>query len=166
MRILLIAFALAACGPTTATAPQTPSETPPAPSNAAALGATPATGQWFFQGDEGVVSADFGAPQSEPQLSIVCTSPTGEIKFVSDRVLAPDQATTLNVLTDTQTIAIAGQSHNDGLPMVVATVDAAHKAELVAALSASQQRFGVEVAGETSVYPWDAAIARALAECA
>ena len=81
---------LTACSP----APQSKTETPGAPTpapNAAALSAAPAEGQWFFNGDEGVISANFGPPESEGILSIVCNEGDRRISLHFNGELTPDQ---------------------------------------------------------------------------
>lgn len=164
---------LAACSPAPQNTNEGKTETPaaqtaPAPApNAAALAAAPAEGQWFFNGDEGVVSANFGPPESEGILSIVCNAPDGRISLHFNGELTPDQDTTLTLLTATQSLAIPARSHNEGLPGISADIAAAapQHAALLNALSAQQQRFAIVGAGDTIVLPWDQSIARALAEC-
>ena len=164
---------LAACSP----APQNNTErkpsTPAAPaaptpaSNAAALSATPAEGQWFFNGDEGVISANFGPPESEGILSIVCNEPNRRISLHYNGELTPDQDTTLTLITASQSLDIPARSHNDGLPGISADIAAGapQHAELLNALSTQQQRFAITGAGDTIVLPWDQSIPRALAAC-
>ena len=170
MKHTLFAIALlAACSP----APQSKTETPasqaaPTPaSNAAALTATPAEGQWFFNGDEGVISANFGPPESEGILSIVCNEPNRRISLHFNGELTPDQNTTLRILTATQSLELPARSHNEGLPGISADIaaDAPQHAALLDALSAQQQRFAITGAGDTIVLPWDQSIARALTNC-
>jgi len=164
---------LAACSPApqnnTERKPSTPAaQAAPTPaSNAAALAATPAEGQWFFNGDEGVISANFGPPESEGILSIVCNEGDRRISLHFNGELRPDQDTTLKLLTATQSLEIPARSHNDGLPGISADIaaDAPQHAALLDALSAQQQRFAITGAGDTIVLPWDQSIPRALAAC-
>ena len=104
MRTHLTALALfvAACSPPAAT-PDAPSQAeapaPPANPDAALLAGEPMPGQWFFNGDGGTVSAGFGAPESEYLFLISCNAPTGRIALMYERELAPDQDTTLRIVT-------------------------------------------------------------------
>jgi hypothetical protein len=174
MKRALFAIALlAACSPAPQNNTEGKTETPaaqaaptPAP-NAAALAGTPAEGQWFFNGDEGVISANFGPPESEGILSIVCNEGDRRISLHFNGELTPDQDTTLRVLTATQSLELPARSHNEGLPGISADIaaDAPQHAALLDALSAQQQRFAITGAGETVVLPWDQSIARALAGC-
>ncbi len=81
-----------------------------------------------------------------------------------ERELYPDQDTTLRLITESTTIELPARSFNEGLPTVSATL--AGSDPRLAALAATQERFGVEIAGEISVLPWDPAIALTLAGCA
>lgn len=174
MRTLLVtaALLLAACSPApTEQAPDTaaPASESEAPANpdAAALGATPQTGAWTLRTDEGTTAAGFGAPESEYQLTIVCEAPSGKITITSEHELAPDQDTTLRIITAVQTLDLPARSFNEGLPNVSADVldDAATKTPLISMLGAPTDRFAVDVAGVATVYPWNDAIAQALTAC-
>jgi hypothetical protein len=162
---------LAACSPAPQSKTETPAAqaapTPAAAPNAAALSAAPAEGQWFFNGDEGVISANFGPPESEGVLSIVCNEPDRRISLHYNGELTPDQDTTLRILTATQSLDLPARSHNDGLPGISADIvaDAPQHAALLGALSAQQERFAIVGAGDTVVLPWDQSIPRALANC-
>jgi len=160
---------LAACSPAPQSKPSTPAAqaTPTQASNVAALAATPAEGQWFFNGDEGVVSANFGPPESEGILSIVCNEGDRRISLHFNGELTPDQDTTLRLLTATQSLELPARSHNDGLPGISADIAAGapQHAALLNALTAQQQRFAITGAGDTIVLPWDQSIPRALAGC-
>jgi hypothetical protein len=168
---LALFLALSACTPPAQPASQ-PASTPAAQTApnpyAAALTATPASGQWFFNADAGTFAAGFGAPQSEYQLTLVCEAPSGRLTLTSDHALAPDQDTTLLVFTDAQIAELPARSFNEGLPSVRAELadSSPEKAALIAALTGPHARFGVDVAGEIQIFPWDASIARVLAACA
>lgn len=171
-RVLAIAGALAlgACG-----APQEDQaahagdvgEAQPANPDAAALGAALREGAWTFRADEGTFAAGFGTPESEYQLNIACESPTGRLMLSLEHELSPDQDTALRIITASQNVELPARSFNEGLPTVNAEVADASpaKAALLAALGPAQDRFGVEVAGEISVFPWDEAVANALEAC-
>jgi hypothetical protein len=169
---LLTALLLAACTP--APPAQAPQSEPPttdvdgADPYLTALQSTPVEGQWFFRADEGVSSACFGVPESECQLSFVCEAPSGMVTVIYSHELVPDQLTVLRVFTTSTTIDLDARSMNEGLPSVTARlVDLASAAQtpLIEALTPAQQRFGVEVQGEMTVFTWDESIARALAAC-
>jgi hypothetical protein len=173
-RVVFAIALLAACSPApqsnqskTETPAARAAPAPPAAPNAAALSAAPAEGQWFFNSDEGVISANFGPPESEGILSIVCNEPDRRISLHYGGELTPDQDTTLRILTATQSLDIPARSHNDGLPAVSADIaaDAPQHAALLGALSTQQERFAIVGAGDTVVLPWDQSIARALANC-
>jgi hypothetical protein len=164
---LFIAALLAACAPEAPAPTEAPAAetSTPTTDNTALLSATPQTGAWSFQADEGLFAAGFGAPESEYQLVITCTQASGALHVMSAHELAPDQATTLNLIFDDSTRALPAQSFNEGLPSVSADLEGEAASTLVAALSAPRDVFGVDVAGETHVYPWSAEIARALEGC-
>ncbi len=170
---LIVLLLLAACSPAPQNSNAGKTETPAAQAtstqapNAAALSATPAEGQWFFNGDEGVISANFGPPESEGILSIVCTEGDRRISLHYNGELTPDQDTTLTLITATQSLEIPARSHNEGLPGISAEIaaNAPQHGALLAALTAQQQRFAIVGAGDTVVLPWDQSIARALAGC-
>lgn len=170
MRLLtaaVIALLLAACSPPAP--PQQPQSSPDGPPPAAAnpdaamLASEPMPGQWSFNGDAGTISAGFGAPESEYLFLVVCNAPTGRITLTYEHELAPDQDTTLKIVTAAQTLDFAARSFNEGLPNVSAEVEGADPR--LAALAATQERIAVEVGGETSVLPWDQSIARVLQAC-
>lgn len=169
--ILTAALALAACSPAPSQAPQdsaaTTAETPPADPNAAALTGTVQTGAWTLRTDEGVTAAGFGAPESEYQLTIVCEAASGKISIMSEHELAPDQDTTLRIITAVQTLDLPARSFNEGLPNVTAEVagNAPTKAPLISMLGAPTDRFAVEVAGQSTVFPWADAVSQALIAC-
>jgi len=142
-------------------------EAQPGAPDAAALVATPQTGAWTLRTDEGTTAAGFGAPESEYQLTIVCEAPSGKITITSEHELAPDQDTTLRIITAVQTLDLPARSFNEGLPNVSADVldDAATKTPLISMLGAPTDRFAVDVAGVATVYPWNDAIAQALTAC-
>lgn len=177
MRSTLAALALLTC--TLSCAPPAPPATEPAASessvlapaiaadNTAALSAAPASGAWVFHGDEGVISACFGAPESECAISLQCEAPTGAITVLYSAELVPDQPTTLRMLTPAQTLDLPARSFNEGLPSINAElIDGAPARDaLIAQLSPAQERFAVDANGEITVYPWNDAVARTLDAC-
>lgn len=170
---LSFALALAACAPPAADqdAPAHAGDVgEPAPTNpdAAALGGAPQSGVWTYNADEGTSAAGFGEPQSEYTLAIICNAPAAHVTLTYSHELSPAQDTQLGFITEARTMRFAARSFVEGLPSVTAELDAAApgvRADL-AALSARQTRFAVEVMGEASVLPWDESIARVLNECA
>lgn len=176
MRILITALALslAACSPEQeeqlgGVIAEHPPELPPSPLNAdaAALSATPATGQWFERVDEGTFAAGFGVPDSEYQFTLVCTQGSGAINVTSENELAPDQDTTIRIITSTQTLTLPARSHNEGLPNIGAEIadNAPEKTPLISMLGAPTDRFAIDAGGVITVYPWHDAIARTLIAC-
>lgn len=163
-----LAVLLAACGQSAPPAPQAPAATPaPAAANpdAAQLSATPLPGQWFFNDSgEGLVSTGFGEPESEGVFGVQCERATHRVTLMYTHELAPDQDTQMRIVTAAQTLDLPARSFNDGLPSVNAALGASDPR--LAALGARQQRFAVDVAGDTSVFPWDESIARVLQSCA
>jgi hypothetical protein len=166
--VAVAAILLLACTP----APQAP-EPPPAvqwpgatPPDLNVL-LNPASSQWLYRADAGVSSACFGAPESECQLTIVCEAPSGRLSLSFEHELAPDQATVLRIFTATTTLDLPAQSFNEGLPSVNVELaeTAAERQPLIEALSPAQERFGVEVQGEITVFPWDQSLAHVLAAC-
>jgi hypothetical protein len=171
MSLFTLALLIAACAPAPTEPAQdtaaTSSETPIANADAAALGAAPQPGAWSFRTDEGTSAAGFGPPESEYLLTIVCTGPSGAITIRSSHELAPDQRTTLRLITSTQSLDLPADSFNEGLPSVDAQIGDSDplKPLLIGMLGAPTERFAVEVAGEANVFPWDESIARALIAC-
>ncbi|MEQ1819681.1 MAG: hypothetical protein ABL871_13830 [Terricaulis sp.] len=173
MRSTFIALALlaAACSPAP-TAPAesgatTTAESEPIDPNTAALSATPQTGAWSVRTDEGTTAAGFGAPESEYQLTIVCEAASGKLTLMSEHELAPDQDTTLRIITPVQILDLPARSFNEGLPSVTAEVldsDAA-KTALISMLGSPTDRFAVEVNGQSTVFPWADAVSQALIAC-
>lgn len=167
--IATLAVFLAACSPEPSGAPESGAAEQSSPANvdAAALAGAPASGEWFERVDEGTFAAGFGAPESEYQLSIVCTQGSGAIDVTSENELAPDQDTTIRIVTSTQTLELPARSHNEGLPSIGAEIaDAApQKALLIGMLGAPTDRFAVDAGGVITVYPWHEAIARTLIAC-
>jgi hypothetical protein len=172
MRTIIATLVLlaAACSPP-AEAPQTraPSESSDAPGpaaavnpDAAALGPAADFGQWFSDSAPARTSACYGAPESECVVSLGCEG--RRVTLMSSHELAPDQDTTLTIATASQTLALPARSFNEGLASVSAELDGADPR--LAALAARQDRFGVDVGGETHVYPWHESVARVLAACA
>ncbi len=165
---------LAACDPL-APAPSPPATQAPAPqsppsaanADALALQHTPADGAWVEGTHERVVSAGFGAPESEVQFSIECNTRSHALTLTSDHELAPDQTTTLRLITPTQTLELAARSHNEGLPSIVADIasGAPEKTPLISMLGAPVDRFAVDAGGQITVFPWSDAIARTLIAC-
>jgi hypothetical protein len=155
---------LAACSP--APRPEAPApETPPsaAHANAAALAGPALEGQWFFHGDEGVITAGFGEPESEYRLTISCELPTGRVTITSEHELAPEQDTTLYVLTATNTIVLPARSRHVSMPQVYGALDG--EDPRLDALAERQERFATQAAGTTLVFPWDEAVPRVLDAC-
>ncbi len=171
LRTSLIAIALlAACTPAPSQAPEagaTTTEASPADPNTVTLSATPQTGVWTLRTDEGVTAAGFGTPESEYLLVVSCEMPSGKLSLVYEHELAPDQDTTLRIVTPVQTLDLPARSFNEGLPSV--TADALEgtpaKTSLISMLGAPNDRFAVEVNGQSGVFPWDDAISQALIAC-
>lgn len=169
----LIALALTACtpappasqaAPDPAAAPVASDANAPAP-NYALLSIAPQTGAWSFQADGATHAAGFGAPESEYQLVLICNHGSGAVTLTSAHELAPDQATILNLITLDATRALPAQSFNEDLPSVTAELAGADARDIAALLTAPQANLGVEIAGETHVYPWSPEIAQALEGC-
>lgn len=173
MRTQLIALALlaAACSPapsqSTGEVAATTTESAPVDPNAAALGATPQTGAWTLRTDEGTTGAGFGAPESEYQLTIACEAGSGKLTLIYEHELAPDQDTTLRIITPVQTLDLPARSFNEGLPSVTAEVldSTPAKPALISMLGAPTDRFAVDVNGEITVFPWADAVSQALIAC-
>lgn len=176
MRTLLLALALfaAACSPPAQTADSAPATTAGEPASAAsenvyaaALAGPVQTGSWVSRTDEGVSSACFGAPQSECVVTVACEMPSGKLSLSTGDELAPDQDTVIRVFNATSTLDLPAHSFNEGLPNVTATIadNAAEKTPLIGMLGAPTERFGVEVAGQRTVVPWDASVAAILTAC-
>jgi hypothetical protein len=176
MRTLIAALALslAACSPAPSSAPAgattetgAAEQTSPLNADATALSATPADGQWFERVDEGTFATGFGAPESEYQFTIVCTQGSGAIQVTSENELAPNQDTTIRIITPTQTLTLPARSHNEGLPSISAEITdtGPQKTPLIGMLGAPMDRFAVDAGGVITVYPWHDAIARTLIAC-
>ena len=174
MRTLILALALlaAACSPpaqTADTATTAAEQAPAVPENVyvAALAGTVQTGSWVARTDEGVTSACFGAPQSECVVTVACEMPSGKLTLSTEYELAPDQDTAIRVFNATQMLDLPARSFNEGLPSVTATVadSAPEKTPLIGMLGAPTERFGVEVAGQRTVFPWDTSVASVLTAC-
>lgn len=167
---LATAILLAACAPDAPAPAETPAaeiSTPdaaPTP-NAALLSAAPQTGAWSFQADGATHAAGFGAPESEYQLVIICNHGSGAVTLISAHELAPDQDTTLTLITRNATRALPAKSFNEGLPSVTAELAGADARDIATLLSAPQTNLGIDVAGETQIYPWSEEITRALEGC-
>jgi hypothetical protein len=165
--LTLLALLAAAC------APPASQDAPPAASAAAApvnpdtaaLGANPATGAWTFHVAESVSAAGFGLPESEYQFIIACDG--GKLSLSNEAELTPDQDTTMRIITATQSIELPARSFNEGLPTITTDLAAADplKPLLIGMLGAPTDRFAVEIAGVTQVFPWDDEIAQALTAC-
>ncbi|UPT62461.1 MAG: hypothetical protein M0D54_19215 [Hyphomonadaceae bacterium JAD_PAG50586_4] len=168
--ILTTTLLLAACAPEAPTPAETPSaeisaqDAAPAP-NYALLSIAPQTGTWSFQADGATHAAGFGAPQSEYQLVLICNHGSGAVTLTSAHELAPDQDTTLTLITLSDTRALAAKSFNEGLPNVTAELAGDQARDIATLLTAPQANIGIDVAGETHVYPWSAEIAQALEGC-
>lgn len=165
---ILIPLALAACTPSPAPPASQPAAEPPAAAANAALLAGPlATGQWFARSEEGTHAAGFGVPESEYQFVLSCTAGSGALSLMAAHELMPDQATTLSIVTANARVDLPARSFNEGLPSINADLadESAEKAALTAALAPPQERFAIEAAGETTVYPWDESLARVLSAC-
>ncbi|HVK79604.1 MAG TPA: hypothetical protein VM915_03240 [Verrucomicrobiae bacterium] len=171
MRAALFALAaLTACTPAppasqAAPDPAAAQAASDASANAALLSAAPQTGAWAFQADDAIFAAGFGAPESEYQLVFTCNQASGAVHITSAHELALEQATTLTLITPDTTRALAAQSFNEGLPSVSAELEGAQARDIATLLSAPHTNLGIDVAGETHVYPWSAEIARALESC-
>jgi len=128
---------------------------------------TPLPGQWFFRGDDGILSAGFGAPESEIQFAVTCRQADGVVTVTSDHELAPDQPTILSIIVATNTVNLPANSSNEGLPSVTAELDGSteYARGAAIALSERQDRFGVKVGDDLRIYPWSEELARALEQC-
>jgi hypothetical protein len=171
--ITLIALTLTACtpapppsqaAPDPAAATVASEASAPAP-NYALLSAAPQTGAWSFQADGATHAAGFGAPESEYQLVLICNHGSGAVTLTSAHELAPDQDTILTLITLNDTRTLAAKSFNEGLPSVTAELAGADARDIATLLTAPQTNLGIDVAGETHVYPWSAEIAQALEGC-
>jgi hypothetical protein len=153
-------------------------DTVPAPQPTATTGApnaefapvqagTPLSGQWFFRGDDGVLSAGFGPPESEFQFAVTCRQADGVVTVMSNHELAPDQETILSIIVATNTVNLPANSFNEGLPSVNAELDGGteYARGTAIALAEPQERFGVKVGDELRVYPWSEELTRALVQC-
>lgn len=169
--ILATAILLAACAPEAPAPAETPSAEIAAQDasarapNTALLSIAPQTGAWSFQADGATHAAGFGAPESEYQLVLICNHGSGAVMLTSAHELAPDQATTLNLITLDATRALPAQSFNEGLPSVTAELAGDQARDIATLLTAPQANIGIDVAGEVHVYPWSAEIAQALEGC-
>lgn len=169
--LVLIALIAACSPPASQDAPAAPAaeSAPAAPANpeTAALGAIPASGAWTFRVDAGTHAAGFGVPESEYQFIIVCEAGSGNLSLTYEHELAPDQATTLRLITAVQSIELPARSFNEGLPNVTAEIADADplKPLLIGMLGAPTDRFAADVAGEIQVFPWSDEIAQALTAC-
>jgi hypothetical protein len=174
MRSILTAlFLLAAC------TPPGPAETAeevrvpqPVPDNANAEFApvqagTPLTGQWFFRGDDGVLAAGFGAPESEFQFAVTCRQADGVVTVMSNHELFPDQETILSIIVASSTVNLPANSFNEGLPSVTAELDGGteYARGVAINLAERQERFGVKVGNDLRIYPWSEELTRALERC-
>jgi len=175
MRTLLISLTLAltACTPAPPPSQASPDPAPaqvasdasaPAP-NYALFSIAPQTGAWSFQADAATHAAGFGAPESEYQLVLICNHGSGAVTLTSAHELAPDQDTTLNLITLSDARALAAKSFNEGLPSVTAELAGADARDVATLLTAPQANIAIDVAGEVHVYPWSAEIAQALEGC-
>ncbi len=172
--IAVLALILAACSPAPSSAPagattESGAAEQPSPLNldAAALGGAPATGQWFEAVDEGTFATGFGLPESEYQITIVCTQGASSIQITSENELAPDQDTLIRIITSTQTLELPARSFNEGLPHISAEVGdlAPQKGPLIGMLGAPTDKFAIDAGGVITVYPWHDSIARTLIAC-
>lgn len=166
--LLALFLLLTACSPPSPPSDQAAPDAPAASSappsvNAAALSGAPVAGQWFFHGADTHITAGFGEPESEYVLTISCEMPTHQLSFTAEHELAPDQETTLNLLTASSTIAIPARSFNEGLPNISGALDG--EDPRLDALAARQERFATQAAGTIRIYPWDEALARVLDAC-
>ena len=174
MRSILAAlFLLAAC------TPPGPAETvedvrvpQPVPDNANAEFApvqagTPLTGQWFFRGDDGVLAAGFGVPESEFQFAVTCRQADGVVTVMSNHELFPDQQTILSIIVASSTVNLPANSFNEGLPSVTAELDGGteYARGVAINLAERQDRFGVKVGNDLHIYPWSEELTRALERC-
>ena len=174
MRSILAALVLlAACTPPgPAETAEEVRVTQPVPDNANAEFApvqagTPLTGQWFFRGDDGVLAAGFGAPESEFQFAVTCRQADGVVTVMSNHELAPDQQTILSIIVASSTVNLPATSFNEGLPSVTAELDGGteYARGVAINLAERQDRFGVKVGNDLRIYPWSEELTRALVQC-
>jgi hypothetical protein len=172
---LLLAFALS-CSPAPPAdqgAPDPSAEQPSAPTGAPnaefapVQAGTPLTGQWFFRSDDGVLSAGFGAPESEFQFAVTCRQADGVVTVMSNHELFPDQQTILSIIVASSTVNLPATSFNEGLPSVTAELDGGteYARGVAINLAERQERFGVKVGNDLRVYPWSEELTRALERC-
>jgi hypothetical protein len=177
MRALLIPLLLACVFSCTPPQPAETADTAPAP-QPAPTGApnaefapvqagTPLTGQWFFRGDDGVLAAGFGAPESEFQFAVTCRQADGVVTVMSNHELFPDQQTILSIIVASSTVNLPANSFNEGLPSVTAELDGGteYARGVAINLAERQDRFGVKVGDELHIYPWSEELTRALEQC-
>ena len=112
-RVFAVLLLLAACGPLAPSSPPPASQapaphSPPSAANADALALqrTLAAGAWIESTQGHISSARFGAPNSDVQFSIACNTSTHALTLTSDHEGAPAQATTLRLITSTQTLEL------------------------------------------------------------
>jgi hypothetical protein len=165
---LAAALVLAACTPSAPT-PQAPPRADADP-YAAALAAAPAPGAWTFLGDDGTLAACFGPPnaatESQCQLSIICNGPTREIAVHAAHPLAPDELIVLSLFNTPDTLLqLTARGDATGRASAELNETAAERQPFIDLLAPTQERFGVEIAGQITIYPWHDSIARTLNEC-
>jgi hypothetical protein len=128
---------------------------------------TPLHGRWFFRGDDGVLSAGFGVPESEFQFLVTCRQGDGVVTVMSNHELAPNQQTILSIIVASSTVNLPANSFNEGLPSVNAQLDGGteYARGVAINLAERQERFGVKVGDDLRVYPWSEELTRALELC-
>jgi len=167
MKRFALLLLLAACSPTPAPpSSQAAPQAAPAPSAPSPQQPSAATGQWRAEIDDagGYRATSYGPSAGDDSFRVFCGTIVKRVTLQSAHTLPNDQRTTLTIRTATQTLAFPARSENipDGA-LVFAQIDGDDPR--LAALSARQERFTVEVEGAALVIPWDESIATTLAAC-
>lgn len=135
--------------------------------NTAVLSADPVSGEWVFHGTMDYNAACYGllgAPESECIISIQCNIDTGDLSLILPHERGERRETTLNVLTSTASVALAALV--DGESGTRADVsDIAEIGTLKQALMPKQERFAIQIADVSTVFPWNDEVYELLLAC-
>lgn len=158
--------ALLLCG----CSPPAPPPDPPAAQPAQQQAALPselqgalAEGAWLFEEGNIASSTGFGLPESESQFFIQCERGPRIVTLSVEHELAPDQDTTLSVVTTSGALDFPARSFNEGLPSVSANLHAPDPR--LSALAATTDRFAVRAGDDVLRLPMDESARRVLALC-